>query len=46
MLEYRVSLYPDLPLKVTLKLPHLNSDLRNECFRSVLPYEVVFIPKS
>ena len=30
MLEYRLSQYPDLTLNLTLKSPHLKSDLRNE----------------
>ena len=35
MVEYRVSLHPDLPLNLTLKSPYLKSDLRNEFFGPV-----------
>ena len=46
MLEYRVSLYPNFTMNLTLKLPHLKSDLGNEFFGSGLPCEVIFITKS
>ena len=45
MLEYRLSLYPNFTLNLTLKSPHLESDLGNEFFEPGLPCEVIFMPK-